>query len=110
MRFHFLRLTLIGPALLLLLMFSAGTAGATSRSHPALNMLAVRGPSQHKVVQVSVHPFSMNNSGTHYLYAEDGTFPDSIDVYKIGKPLTHVGNYPNEGCGNQGYLVPRRSS
>jgi hypothetical protein len=31
MRFHFLRLTLIGPVLLLLLMFSAGTAGAASR-------------------------------------------------------------------------------
>jgi hypothetical protein len=104
MRFHFLRLTLIGPVLLLLLMFSAGTAGAASRPHPSLNMLAFRGPTQHKVVQVSVQPFNMNSSGTHYLYAEDGTCPDSIDVYKIGKSLTHVGNFPNDGCGNQGYF------
>ena len=85
-------------------MFSAGTAGAASRPHPSLNMLAFRGPTQHKVVQVSVQPFNMNSSGTHYLYAEDGTCPDSIDVYKIGKSLTHVGNFPNDGCGNQGYF------
>ncbi len=99
MRFHFLRLTLIGPILLLLLMLTAGTAGATSISHPSFSLNSA-GTSAHPYPRehFKVTPLDMRSSGTHYLYVDDGTCPDFIDAYKTGSTLTHVGNYPTNGC------------
>ena len=94
MRLRFLRLTLIAPALLLLFMVSAGTAGAASGPRASVLYATPR----HSVVPVKATTLNTTGSGTHYLYVDDGTCPDSIDVYKTGSTLTHVGNYPNDGC------------
>jgi hypothetical protein len=96
---RFLRFTLITPALLLLLVFSAGTAGATSVKQPAISPVAGAVAHHYTPRQLHVTKLTFSNSkGTHYLYADDGICPDSIDVYKIGATLTHVGNYPTNGC------------
>jgi len=87
MRLHFPRLSLISSTLLLLFMLTAGTAGASSSSfHASTNR-----------VQLKTGVLNTASTGTHYLYVDDGTSPDSIDVYKIGTTLTHVGNYPTGG-------------
>lgn len=97
MRLRFLRLTLIAPALLLLFMVSAGTAGAASGPRANVNR-AVYAMPRHSAVPIKASVLDTAGSGTHYLYVDDGTCPDSIDVYKTGTTLTHVGNYPNNGC------------
>jgi hypothetical protein len=45
---------------------------------------------------------SLNASGAvHFLYVDDGSCYDSIDVYRITSTgLVHVGNYPTGGCQN----------
>jgi 6-phosphogluconolactonase (cycloisomerase 2 family) len=101
MRLHYLRFTLIGPVLLLLLMLMAGTAGATSVSQPAFNLNSAGTSAHHSIYtsrHVTVTPLDMQGSGTHYLYVDDGVCPDAIDAYKTGTSLTHVGNYPIGAC------------
>jgi hypothetical protein len=100
MRSRFLRYTLIAPVLLLLLMLTAGTAGASSVSHPSVNLNSVRVLAHHYTPKhLHVTKLTISNSGgTHYLYVDDGGCPDSIDVYKITSSLTHVGSYNTDGC------------
>ncbi|MHB8598101.1 MAG: hypothetical protein ACYDER_14955 [Ktedonobacteraceae bacterium] len=105
MRLHFLRISVVVPILLLLCSLTVGAAGAASAaqtrhsSHPVYNQstisLVLR---SHRTVHISTSVLNTSQSGTHYLYIDDGTCPDSIDVYKTGATLTHVGNYPNNGC------------
>ena len=99
MRFHFLRLTVIGPVLLLLLILTAGTAGATSVSHPGFNLNTAGTPAHHYTPEhLNVTKLHISNGGgTHYLYVDDGTCPDAIDVYKTGNSLTHVGASTSRG-------------
>ncbi|MEO8973939.1 MAG: hypothetical protein ABI406_20315 [Ktedonobacteraceae bacterium] len=103
MRLHFLRISVIGPILLLLCSLVVGSAVAASSSHsghPAFNrsnISLVLKP--HPTVHISTSTLDTSQSGTHYLYVDDGICPDSIDVYKTGgSTLVHVGNYPNDGC------------
>lgn len=99
MRLHFPRFTFVAPILLLLmLLFTTGTAGAASNSHPNRLKNAAALPHQYAPKHISVSKLNMSGSGSHYLYVDDGTCPDSIDAYKTGSTLTHVGNYPNDGC------------
>lgn len=96
---RFLRFTLTTAALLFLLVFSTGTVGATTLKQSALS--PVSGVVAHHSTPRQLHDTKLTFStskGTHYLYADDGTCPDSIDVYNIGVTLTHVGNYPTTGC------------
>ncbi len=106
MRLHFLRISFIVPILLLLCSLIVGTAGAASAApavhsgHPAFNRsnisLVLK---SHRTVHISTSTLDTSQSGTHYLYVDNGTCPDSIDVYQTGGPtLVHVGNYPNDGC------------
>lgn len=99
-----LRFTFIGPVLLLLFMISAGTAGAASASHPlhsvSHNYYAV--PRQ-TVTHFKTTTLKWSGGGNHFLFVDDGTCTDSIDVYSIGTTLTHVGNYPNDGCTSIAY-------
>lgn len=111
MRLHFLRISVIGPILLLLCALMVGTAGAAGAAqagysgHPVFNRgnisLVLR---PHRTVHISTSVLDTSQSGTHYLYVDDGTCPDSIDVYKTGATLTHVGNYPNNDCANSVYF------
>ncbi len=82
----------------MLFMLTGGTAGAYSGSHAGINPAAFRAVPRHsKPVHLTVSALNTSSSGTHYLYVDDGTNPDSIDVYKTGATLTHVGNYPTGG-------------
>lgn len=104
MRLHFLRFSLIGSALLMLFMLTAGTAGAATRPHASNNRANLIAFPRHSApVHLTASALDMSTSGIHYLYVDDGTCPDSIDVYKTGKTLTHVGNYPNDGCTSQAF-------
>ncbi len=105
MRLHFLRISFIVPILLLLCSLIVGTAGAAGAAqsghsgHPVFNRSNISLVLQpHHTVHISTSTLDTSQSGTHYLYVDDGTCPDSIDVYKTGATLTHVGNYPNDGC------------
>lgn len=98
-----LRFAFVGPVLLLLFMLSAGTAGAASQRHPAVNRATYAVP-RHSTVHISPTVLNMSGSGTHYIYVDDGTCPDSIDVYQTGTTLTHVGNYPNDACTTIAYF------
>ncbi len=95
---RFLRSMIVGATLLLLLLMTAVPASAASPRSPAGNTpLPVAFP-HHSMAHIVPNPSLVigDSSGPHYLFAEDGTSPDSIDVYKISKHgLTHVGNYPN---------------
>lgn len=105
MRLHFLRLSLLGSALLMLFMLTGGTAGAYSGPHPGINLNNVRAVPRHGApVHLTVSALNTSSSGTHYLYVDDGTSPDSIDVYKTGTSLTHVGNYPTGGAVSTAYF------
>ena len=105
MRLHFLRLSFLGSALLMLFMLTGGTAGASSVSHSGINPAAFRAIPRHSApVHLTVSPLDTSSSGTHYLYVDDGTSPDSIDVYKTGKTLTHVGNFPTGGTISTSYF------
>jgi hypothetical protein len=97
MRSRFLRYTLVAPVLLFLLMFTAGTAGATSVSRTTINPRV--GVVAHHYIPKTIHVGNMKIStkGTHYLYVDDGTQPDSIDAYSVGTSLTHIANYPTNG-------------
>ncbi|MHB8599724.1 MAG: lactonase family protein [Ktedonobacteraceae bacterium] len=98
MRLHFLRLSFPGSVLLILFMLTGGTAGAYSGSHSGINPATYRAVPRHSApVHLKVSALDTSSSGTHYLYVDDGTNPDSIDVYKTGATLTHVGNYPTGG-------------
>ncbi len=104
MRLHLPRLTFVGPILvLLLLLFTTGTAGAASNPHSGSLKNAAALPHQYTPAHISVSKLDMSGSGSHYLYVDDGTCPDSIDVYQTGSTLTHVGNYPNDGCTSTAY-------
>ncbi|HLJ36139.1 MAG TPA: hypothetical protein VKU38_20945 [Ktedonobacteraceae bacterium] len=105
MRLHFLRLSFPGLALLLLFILTGGTAGAYSGSHSGINPIAFRAIPRHSApVHLTVSPLDTSSSGTHYLYVDDGSSPDSIDVYKTGATLTHVGNFPTGGAVNTAYF------
>ena len=102
MHSRILRFAFVGPVLLLLFMISAGTAGAASKGHPVINRNLYAVP-RNSTVHISPAVLNMSGGGTHYLYVDDGTCPDSIDVYQTGTTLTHVGNYPNDGCTSIAY-------
>ena len=105
MRLHFLRLSFLGSALLMLFLLTGGTAGAYSGSHRGINPAFIRSfPRHSKPVHLTVSALDTSSSGTHYLYVDDGTAPDSIDVYKTGATLTHVGNYPTDGINASTYF------
>lgn len=108
MRLHFLRLSFLSSALLMLFMLTGGTAGAysgSSGSHPGINWAAIRAVPRHSApVHLTVSALDTSSSGTHYLYVDDGSSPDSIDVYKTGATLTHVGNFPTGGTISTSYF------
>lgn len=105
MRLHFLRLSFPVSVLLILFMLTGGTAGAYSGSHSGINPAAYRAVPRHSApVHLKVSVLDTSSSGTHYLYVDDGTSPDSIDVYKTGATLTHVGNYPTDGDNASAYF------
>lgn len=102
MRLHFLHFRFFGSVLLMLFMLTVGTAGAYSGSHPPVNLAAIREVPPHSApVHLAVSALNIASTVTHYLYVDDGTNPDSIDVFKIGTKLTHVGNYPTGGYVNE---------
>lgn len=105
MRLHFLRLSFFGSVLLLLFMLTGETAGAYSGSPPSVNLAAIwAGPRHRTPVSFKTSALPSASSGTHFLYVDDGGgIPDSIDVYKIGTTLTHVGNFPTGGYINTAY-------
>lgn len=105
MRHHFLRLSFLGSALLILFMLTGGTAGAYSGSHRGITPPTfIRSfPRHSKPVHLTVSALDTSSNGTHYLYVDDGTNPDSIDVYKTGATLTHVGNFPTDGINASTY-------
>lgn len=96
---RFLRFTLVAPVLLFLVIFTTGTAGAMSVSHLKFNLKGVR-VERHLYTPkpLTVAQLHISNSGTHYLYVDDGTCPDSIDAFKVSSTLTYIGNYPTGGC------------
>lgn len=98
MRFHCLRLSVLGSTLLMLLMLTANTVSAATHPPAGVNRANFGAIPHHSTpVHLKVSALDTSSSGTHYLYVDDGTSPDSIDVYKTGKTLTHVGNYPTDG-------------
>ena len=107
MRLHFLRLSFLGSALLMLFMLTGGTAGAYSGSHSGINPATFRAVPRHSApAHLKVSALDISSSGTHYLYVDDGTNPDLIDVYKTGATLTDVGNYPTGGAVMSAFLGP----
>ncbi len=105
MRFHLLRLSFLGSALLMLFMLTAGTAGAASPSASGINLAAIRAIPRHSApVHLKVSALNIASGGTHYLYVDDGTSPDSIDVYKIGTTLKHVQNFSTGGSVSEAYF------
>ena len=103
MRLRFLRLSIIGPILLLLCLLIAGTAGAAKPSHPGFNRSLLYAKPRTTTVHIKTTALN-SGSSAHYLYVDDGTCPDSIDVYKTGTTLTHVGNFPNDACTSIAYF------
>jgi hypothetical protein len=81
---------------------SPGLARATSGPPVDLSLFgASLMHARNSHVRISPRVFSFR--GTHFLYVDDGTCTDSIDVYKLSNTVTHVGNFPNTGCnGTQG--------
>ncbi len=99
MSLFFKRFMVVVPVLLMLLLFSSGTVSASNVGHPGFNINSLRRPTRPSTAQkLHVTQLHMNDSGTHYLYVDDGTCPNSIDVYAVGASLTHVGNYTTPGC------------
>jgi hypothetical protein len=100
MRSHFLRYTLVVPVLLFLLMFTAGTAGASSVSRHSTTVNPRLGVVAHHYVtkHLQVSHAKISTSGTHYLYVDDGTCADAIDAYAVTSTVTHINNYPTNGC------------
>lgn len=98
MRLHFLRISGICSALLMLFMLTAGTVSAATAPHASSNRANLIAAPRHTApVHLNVSALDMSTSGTHYLYVDDGTSSDAIDVYRIGKTLTHVENFPTGG-------------
>ena len=54
-------------------------------------------------IHLSVSHRVFSGGGTHYLYVDDGTSPDSIDVYAVTSIITLVGNFPNDASRNTAY-------
>ncbi|MDQ2905369.1 MAG: hypothetical protein ABI456_04155 [Ktedonobacteraceae bacterium] len=104
---RYLRPVLTGATLLLLFIMTALPAGATARQdqHPQSRPSSLMAfPHQTiKHIAVSRQQGQIDLKGTNFLYVEDGTCTDAIDVYKIGNPLTFVGNFPNDGCRSFAY-------
>lgn len=105
MRLNFLHLSFSGLALLMLYMLTAGAAGAYSGPHPGSNLNNVRAVPRNSVpVHLTTSALNTSSIGTHYLYVDDGTNPDSIDVYQTGATMNHVGNYPTGGIVSTTYI------
>src|SRR5438270_2524369 len=107
MRLRFLHPALIGAVLFSLLVLTAIPASAASRQQSSVNPAVLKASPQHTPVHVTANPHALRDAGPkiHYLYVEDGTCPDSIDVYAISHTtLTHVGNFPNRACTNFAYF------
>ncbi len=104
MSLRFVRPFTVGAILLLLLIMTVSPSVAASRQQsaakPTPQMTFGHFTTPH-VTANAVLPASPNSS-PHYLYADDGTSPDSIDVWKIGTTLTHVGNYPDNANNDSG--------
>ncbi len=97
MSLRFVRPFTVGAILSLLLIIAASPSFAATRPtapKAPTPLLTYGHVTTVHVTANAVLPVSPN-SGTHYLYADDGTSPDAIDVWKIGTTLTHVGNYPD---------------
>jgi hypothetical protein len=105
MSLRFVRPFTVGAILLLLLIMTASPSVAASRQQPATKPPTPQMTFGHfttvHVTANAVLPTSPD-SGPHYLYADDGTSPDSIDVWKIGTTLTHVGNFPDNANNDSG--------
>jgi hypothetical protein len=107
MRLRFLHPALIGAVLFSLLVLTAIPASAASRQQSSVNPAVLKASPHHTPVHVTANPHALRDAGPkiHYLYVEDGTCPDSIDVYAISHTtLTHVGNFPNSACTNFAYF------
>lgn len=98
MSLRFVRPFTVGAILSLLLILAASPSFAATSQHPVSKaptpLMTYGHITTVHVTANAVLPVSPN-SGTHYLYADDGTSPDAIDVWKIGTALTHVGTYPD---------------
>jgi hypothetical protein len=104
MRLRFLHPALIGAVLFSLLVLTAIPASAAPRQRSSVNPAALAA-SPHTLVPVTVNPNALSDTGPtiHYLYVEDGTRPNFIDVYAIkNSSLTHVGNFPT----SSGFYYP----
>lgn len=87
------RLLVVVFAVAIALSSSLGNSQAAQKGNrPPFLAVPHHGPGS---VHLSVSHMVFWNSGTHYLYVDDGTTPDSIDVYAVTRTLTHVGNFPN---------------
>ncbi len=106
MSLRFVRPFTVGAILLLLLIMTASPSVAASRQQPATKPPSPVMTFGHfttvHVTANAVLPTSLGSGQAHYLYADDGTSPDSIDVWKIGTTLTHVGNYPDNANNDSG--------
>lgn len=106
MSLRFVRPFIVGAILLLLLIMTASPSVAASRPQPATKPPSpVMTLGHFTTVHVAANALlatSPNGSQAHYLYADNGTSPDSIDVWKIGSTLTHVGNYPDNANNDSG--------
>ena len=82
-----------------LLVVAIAIAGFIGRSQAAPNSKisrsALAAVPRHSTVHLKASHVVFSGGSTRYLYVDDGTSPDSIDVYAISTTLTHVGNFPN---------------
>ena len=102
-------LVMLTAVLAIPLSSSLGLARATSGPPVDLSLFGAS-PMHARNSHVRINPSVFSFKGTHFLYADDGTCPDSIDVYKLSSTVTHVGNFPNTGCnGTNGYYFGDQS-
>ena len=105
MSLRFVRPFTVGAILLLLLIMTASPSVAASRQQPVAKppspIMTFGHFTTPHVTANAVLPASPG-SGIHFLYADDGSSPDSIDEWMIGTSLSHVGNYPDNANNDSG--------
>jgi hypothetical protein len=88
----------IGAVSALMFLLQAAPSRAATAAHAA--QLGVSGPAgnNHRAAHVAGSLHASLGPGTHYLYAQDGTCPDGIDVYEVaGTGLANIQNVA-AGC------------
>jgi hypothetical protein len=97
----------LNAARLLLVVFAVGIALSSTINNSLAaqksNRSAFAALPRPGSIHLSVSQRVFSGGGTHYLYVDDGTSPDSIDVYAVTSTITHVGNFRNNASRNTAY-------